>query len=39
MKLKISEDFSLPIDAVTQKLAWMGRTGAGSWATHYQLRT
>lgn len=27
--LKIAKDLSLPIDAVTQKLAWLGRTGSG----------
>jgi hypothetical protein len=29
MKLKISEDLSLPLEAVTQKLAFLGRTGSG----------
>lgn len=28
-KLKISEDLSLPVDIVTQKLAWLGVTGGG----------
>jgi hypothetical protein len=27
--LRISEDLALPLDAVTQKLAWLGRTGSG----------
>jgi hypothetical protein len=29
MKLEISTDLALPRDVVTQKLAWMGRTGSG----------
>ena len=29
IKLHISKNLSLPIDVVTQKLAWMGRTGSG----------
>lgn len=29
MKLKISEDLALPLDAVTQKFAFLGRTGSG----------
>lgn len=29
MKLHISEDLTLPVDAVTQKLAFLGRTGSG----------
>ena len=29
MKLKISNTLTLPHDVVTQKLAWMGRTGSG----------
>jgi hypothetical protein len=29
MILNISKEFSFPVDVVTQKLAWMGRTGAG----------
>jgi hypothetical protein len=28
-KLMISEKLSLPVDAVTQKMAWLGRTGSG----------
>lgn len=28
-KLKISDDLSLPVDAVTEKLAFLGRTGSG----------
>lgn len=28
-KLKLSEDLTLPLDAVTQKLAWIGTTGSG----------
>lgn len=28
-KLRISDDLELPLDAVTQKLAWLGRTGSG----------
>lgn len=28
-ELKIANDLSLPLDAVTQKLAWLGRTGSG----------
>jgi len=28
-KLRISEDLALPIEAVTEKLAWLGRTGSG----------
>lgn len=28
-KLKISDTLSLPLDVVTQKLAWLGRTGSG----------
>lgn len=27
--LQISQDLALPIDAVTQRFAWMGRTGSG----------
>jgi hypothetical protein len=27
--LRISKDLDLPLDAVTQKLAWLGRTGSG----------
>ncbi len=29
MKLRISDDLELPADAVTQKFAWLGRTGSG----------
>lgn len=29
MKLRIAEDLSLPIEAVTEKLAFLGRTGSG----------
>lgn len=29
MKLKLATTLSLPIDAVTQKIAWLGRTGSG----------
>ena len=29
MKLKLAEGLSLPVDAVTQKLAWLGVTGSG----------
>lgn len=29
MKLKLAEGLSLPLDAVTQKLAWLGVTGSG----------
>jgi hypothetical protein len=28
-KLQIAKDLALPLDAVTQKLAWLGRTGSG----------
>lgn len=28
-QLKIAKELSLPLDAVTQKLAWLGRTGSG----------
>lgn len=28
-RLRISQSLSLPIDAVTQRFAWMGRTGSG----------
>ena len=28
-KLRISTDLALPLDAVTQKLGFMGRTGSG----------
>ena len=28
-RLELAENFSLPIDVVTQKLAWLGRTGSG----------
>lgn len=29
MKLKLSDDLKLPIEAVTQKMAWLGTTGSG----------
>jgi hypothetical protein len=29
MKLKLANDLSLPLDVVTEKLAWLGRTGSG----------
>lgn len=29
MKLRLSENLSLPIEAVTEKLAFLGRTGSG----------
>lgn len=29
MKLKIADALALPIEAVTEKLAWLGRTGSG----------
>jgi hypothetical protein len=29
VKLKLAEDLSLPIATVTEKLAWLGRTGSG----------
>ena len=29
MKLRISDDLALPIDAVTQKFGFLGRTGSG----------
>lgn len=29
MRLKLSKELSLPVDVVTEKLAWLGRTGSG----------
>lgn len=29
MKLRLAKDLALPLDAVTQKIAWLGRTGSG----------
>jgi hypothetical protein len=29
VKLQIAKELALPLDAVTQKLAWLGRTGSG----------
>jgi hypothetical protein len=29
VRLKLADDLSLPLDVVTEKLAWLGRTGSG----------
>ena len=29
MKLRLADNLTLPLDAVTEKLAWLGRTGSG----------